>query len=672
MMITSLLSLFNAFVIDPKGTPQGVKQSEQELYLELLKHGVFVDPNIALLPSKDQYIIMKLLKDTRALSALELNSTLISQWNKVEGMSDVEFAIQQMAHYANIDFLLTTNSNQSLVIKPIDQANLESFKSEVSRMFVQIKAITPSELKTMIINLISSGVAIKPEHIPGLIDAVKLYGIKIDPAIIKNEQFAIVFCSRLNLVPDTAPRLLRTILYKASSEQGETYLELNNSKRSKSIIECASQSMLLSELVAFKNEHGIEPLASVFNRYKPLFLSMKQVDSTDPESESKQVATLVNQIRRKSKKHHKPMPKDPLAYASSLSKEELSNETFAKVVKNKTSFLLIRAINALELMKRRDKTERMVVYRLPHNVHYKHLKTEDTNINIKNVSLDTINERISIMKLELISRLQDKFKDSDVAVVLPKQASIALPTSTKRFVGSLPIYTSIEYQESDQPVIGVVWEHDIDIDLSAEVLGGISIGWNRNHRSESDVFFSGDMIRPNKYGFASELIKTSHNIASPLLFSAVLYTDDDSNSANDYKIFAGAYNKSDEKIIHDPSQLKSMMDISDIRMVTTAIAKNNSENIGILLPKSQDKPLRFALTSEIMPNHTNVADNNLQQMVIDDLSDKIESALKLDKTFIEAIGLNVIDDPSDVSSETTVLDFSLDVVSVGTFIDLLN
>lgn len=671
-MITSLLSLFNAFVIDPKETPQGVKKTEQELYLDLLKHGVFVDPNIALLSSKDQYIIMKLLKDTRALSALELNSTLISQWNKVEGMSDVEFAIQQMAHYANIDFILTKNSNQSLVIKPIDQDNLELFKSEVSRMFVQIKAITPNELEAMIINLISSGVAIKPEHIPGLIDAVKLYGIKIDPAIIKNEQFSVVFGSRLNLIPATATRLLRTILYKAASEQFETYLELNNSKRSKYFIERASQSMLLSELLAFKKEHGIEPLAVVFNRFKPLFLSMKHVDSTDPESESKQVATLVNQIRRKSKKHHKPMPKDPLAYASSLSKDELSNETFAKVVKNKTSFLLIRAINALELMKRRDKTERMVVYRLPHKVHYKHLKPEDTNINIKNVSLDTINERISIMKLELISRLQEKFKDSNVAVVLPKQANIALPTSTKRFVGSLPLYTSIEYQESDQPVIGVVWEHDIDIDLSAEVLDGVSIGWNRSHRSESDVFFSGDMIRPNKYGFASELIKTSHNISSPLLFSAVLFTDDGLTSANDYKIFAGAYNKSDENVIHNPSQLKSMMDISDIRMVTTAIAKNNSENIGILLPKSQDKPLRFALTSEIMPNHTNVADNNLQQMMIDDLSDKIDSALKLDKTFVEAIGLNVINDPSEVSPETVVLDFSLDVVSVNTFIDLLN
>ena len=669
-MITTLLSLFNAFVIDPKEIPQGVKRAEQELYLDLLKHGIFVDPNIALLPSKDQYIIMKLLKDTRSLSALEINSTLISQWNKVEGMSDVEFAIQQLAHYANIDFLLTKNSNQSLVIKPIDQTNIESFKSEVSRMFVQIKAITPAELETMIINLISSGVAIKPEHIPGLIDAVKLYGFKIDPAIIKNEQFAILFGSRLNLVPTTATRLLRTILYKAASEQDETYLELNNSKRSKYFIERASQAMLLSQLLAFKENHGIEPLAAVFNRFKPLFLSMKHVDETDPDS--KQVTTLVNQIRRKSKTHHKPMPKDPLAYASSLSKEELPNEKFSKVVKNKTSFLLIRTINALELMKRRNNTERVVVYRLPHNVHYKHLKPEDTNINIKNVSLDTINERISIMKLELISRLQDKFKESDVAVVLPKQATIALPASTKKFVGSLPIYTSIEYQESDQPIIGVVWEHNIDIDLSAEVLGGVSIGWNRNHRYESDVFFSGDMTRTNKHGFASELIKTSHNIASPILFSAVLYSDNYSTSTNDYKIFAGVYSKSDEKIIHDPRQLKSMMDISDIRMVTTAIAKNKSENIGILLPKTQDKPLRFGLTSEIMPNHTNVADNNLQQMIINDLSDKIDSALKLDKTFIEAIGLNVIEDPSDVSPDTTVLDFSLDVVSVDTFINLLN
>ena len=175
-----------------------------------------------------------------------------------------------------------------------------------------------------------------------------------------------------------------------------------------------------------------------------------------------------------------------------------------------------------------------------------------------------------------------------------------------------------------------------------------------------------------KHGFASELIKTSHNIASPILFSAVLYSDNYSTSTNDYKIFAGVYSKSDEKIIHDPRQLKSMMDISDIRMVTTAIAKNKSENIGILLPKTQDKPLRFGLTSEIMPNHTNVADNNLQQMIINDLSDKIDSALKLDKTFIEAIGLNVIEDPSDVSPDTTVLDFSLDVVSVDTFINLLN
>ena len=419
------------------------------------------------------------------------NKTFYEKWEDITSKTRFELLIDQLIHYATTygtDF----TAGQGYV--PNQAADVEiPYKS-----FKVIMPATDEEIYNRCIKMLQSGIALESEILNILIDYIvkedrySKYGLDIDT--IKNKEAVIMLMDITKNYGKDPFNMLRYFVFKAT---GKAML-IKDRRTIQTIKENASK-------VDFTHltEDECNILASIFYRFKPLFLAFKHTVNEESakvfqneafrKAASKLKATVVdkttnasviNHIRRLAVSAHKPFK--PGFWETIITEEKPLTDIADRLAKDSiTNFKKITLMQAI-LAKLQNASGKMYVIR-----NGKMWIREDA---------PKVSQNMNTYLMRVYGMLEDSIvnsiKDKACTVRYPKNVNLTVPTSEKNFIGNYPFGTSVDMGE-DHNVIGIYWRNEWgtrDFDLHMADINGHAYGWNSAYTSKDNkIIFSGDM-----------------------------------------------------------------------------------------------------------------------------------------------------------------------------------
>lgn len=391
-------------------------------------------------------------------------ATFHKSWEVIENTEQGKLWLEAIMHY------MTTYGFENLGIDANGYTYIPEELCEVPelRKFKVIGRITNSEAHCILEDILYHGnLGLKAQTIDDLLVISEDSGFELDINEIKNKEVKTLIAYKEHLIPSDTNDVIRLLNYVHT---GKTTLIKDNEHFTAywSHLLRDEEKDLLNMILTVREVQ----LAETFNRYKPLFISIRK------RGYKKQ----INRISKLSKKYHKPMKSvewltTRVINGKTLKESDLDSLELNDLVKiynslNYTSTVASESVeyknayvirNGKVFIKKSDK-----------------VFTASQTARIYN-ALETIKKAIS-------SRV-----DTDTYVVVPDNIELAFPTSEKSFIGDIPIYSQVTTKCAN--AVGISWNHD-DIDLSAILKDGQKIGWNSNYKTQDhDIMYSGDMTR---------------------------------------------------------------------------------------------------------------------------------------------------------------------------------
>ena len=409
-----------------------------------------------------------------------VNSTFYKTWEDVTSKTRFEIFIDQLLHYVTTygtGFAFDGNGyvpNET----PVGPVYVSLFKD-----YKVIMPCTAGDVYIRCMDMLTSGIAMKKDTIETVVDYVVEY-VKMtkllengvfDIDVVTNREALTLLCDKLGIAPNKKFDLLRYIMYKTT---GSTLIIKN-----KATINAITRSTTQFDFTTL-SEKQLIGLASIFYRFKPLFLAFKKKTnsgyyySTPITSRN---ASVINKIRRMAPKYHTPLPESVMTTMLSKAYDlSVIDETATQM----NTFQIIRLMNTI--VERVNHTDEKIMYVVRNGKMFVKDGKSYSDMTMYYVTV------LNILKNELVSRLSEKA----TYVKYPKNMVLACPTSEKNFVGDLPFGTYMDLQDSDS-FVGIYWREEWgthDFDLSVLDLDGNKIGWNSDYYSKNeDVVYSGDM-----------------------------------------------------------------------------------------------------------------------------------------------------------------------------------
>jgi hypothetical protein len=503
------LKLFNAVLS---------KDTKENAYIS--DYGFVIEPNA--MWAKDQ--ILNYYKKEN-LSGNDLNKSFHKSWEKIKNSSRLELLIEQIAHYMS-----TYGSNfQDEVYIPDEILNVPDLKLS----YKVIKAYSKEEMTNKCLSLLKSGIALTEETINDILTVLvdTLDYTFTGSEGIRNKEAIIKIADLYGVVPSDTMEFFRYIIYKST---GQSLLIKNKQMYS------AISNSNFNPAVQFNN-FGLEKLSQIFNRFKPLFMSYKNI-----------CPKTINKISKLSKKYHKPLVENPL---NKVSSRLLTNEDM-HWLNNATPFALFKALQVLHSIMNNQTS---FVYRIRNGKSW----TEENHVHLS----DIYKRNFDI----IVKYLKNKYDFSGKKIYIPKDVKYALPTSEKMYVGNIPTGTRFSGKKL---AVGVYWKNSWganDLDLSGMNIGG-KIGWNSSYnQNKGSLMYSGDITSaPNG---AVEYLYANNGLNSPTL---VLNNVFSGSETCDYKIIIGKGDKISKDYMMDPNNLFAEVKCKSIQKQTI---------LGIFIPK---------------------------------------------------------------------------------------
>jgi len=470
------IRLFKALPVEKK-----IKKKPTQVILEhTLKHGFIFSEEIYREYSNEELIKMlpQIIEEV-GLSQEQMNATFHKSWKKVKEAPMEQLIIEQMIHYlTTYGFEHLGIYNENTVYLPDEKLEMPDVDFSKIKLTL-IKGYNKEELKDKLKSL-GSGIALKGDTVKDFVAVAKFVELKgEDIEGLNNREVRTALYSELKIIPKDPTEFLRYVLYNISKK---TLLI-----KDKSTIEAFKnqEHNLLKQyyLSEYKKAYGLEPLAEVFYRYKPIFLAMKH----------KETANIINRIRKLADIHHKPMKADFLNNITAMKK--VDDSKLDKALKKSNMFRKARLLYTLNY---RVSDVDNIVYRIRNGKAW-----ADSLKDIKN---KTEMKRVyKIIENSLIEDLKKNVKGKTILVSEP--INYALPTTEKQFVGDIPSGSFVEVDKD--MIFGVHWnnlpDYRVDLDLSIINIEG-KIGWDGGYRNDGgSVLFSGDITDAPKPNGATEL-----------------------------------------------------------------------------------------------------------------------------------------------------------------------
>lgn len=453
--------------------------------------------------------------DNDKLSGKDLNKTFHKSWKKIQESSRFDLALYQILHY------ITTYGSDFNDEVYIPNELLEI--PDVQLKFKVIRGVSKGEIVQRCLDMIKSGIALEESTLDTIFNILEFYKYKFTSVEgIKNKEAVIRVCDKYSVFPLEPVAALRYIVYKAT---GTTTLIKNK----ETIEKLKGSDFDPTKIIKFVTE---EQMSTIFNRFKPLFLAMKNTKN----------AFLFNKLSKLSKKNHVPMVQNPLNLVTS---QKLYNKDM-KWVDNATIFSIFKAINAC---KSRIDGQEHFVYRIRNG------KSWTTDTKQSNIAVCDSNLKF------LLKHLKQRLDFSDKKFFIPAFVNYALPTSEKMFIGNIPTGTRFS---ADRMAVGVYWRNEWgarDIDLSGVNLQG-KVGWNASYSQSGRLMYSGDIT--SAPDGAVEYLYANGDYADTLVQSNVFSGSD----TCDYKIVIGAGDNIDRNYMMNPNKVMAEVACKSVQKQT--------------------------------------------------------------------------------------------------------
>lgn len=576
------LKLFNAVI---------AKESNHALFIS--EDGFVIEPMA--LWAKDQILDFYLREK---LNGNDLNKTFHKSWSKIKNSSRFELFIEQITHYMS-----TYGSDfKDEIYIPDEVLNIP----DVKLSYKVIKAYSKEEITLKCLSLLKAGMALKEETINDVLSVLvdELGYVFKGNEGIKNKEAIIKIADLYGILPTDIMEFFRYIIYRCT---GQSLLIKN-----KNMIE-AIKTTNYNPSAQF-NRFGLEKIATIFNRFKPLFLAMKPV-----------CGKTINKIAKLSKTLHKPLMANPLNVATS---RFLDNNDL-HWMDNATPYALFKVLSACYT---RMNGQDSFVYRIRNG---KSWAEEKESIGEFEVNFDFI-----------IRYLKGRFDLSEKKVFLPADIKFALPTSEKMFIGNIPTGTRFYGRKL---AVGVYWEDSWgarDLDLSGVNEMG-KVGWDGGYsQGEGDLMYSGD-ITSAPHG-AVEYLYANKELKYATIIQNNVFSGDDTCG---YKVIIGRGDKISRDYMMNPNNLFAEIKCNSVQKQTI---------LGIMTPKKEEQC--FVLLN-FGAGHVRVSSNSeTTGIATKALYQQWSKPFSFNK-LIKLLGANIVETKDEAD-----FDFSLDNLEKDSFI----
>lgn len=461
----STLNLFNAIQVAKKSSPKSRPPVKERLLLEeTIKEGFILDHNVAERADKK---LLKEISDVIGISGTKANSSFHKSWQVVKDTPQEALWIQAMIHYfTTYGFEEMGIYSESSIYIPAEKLEIPGITEGIK--LIVVKGLDADDLLKKILELAGSGIALSDETLKDLMAIIEEneYPSSIVKDV-KNKELRAKLYDFYNLAPEEPVEYLRYVLSKVF---GETLL-IKNKHLFDKIVE--SSTDLHRKTLDNLLKQAPSDLASIFLRFKPLFLAMKKV------SKNKK---FFNKLRKDAEEMHKPMEEDYL------------NTVTARLRNGKR-------VVKLDLQKALENVNVFRKIRLAYALKYRTIETDSIVYKVRNgkgyatdFSFDQHKQAETALKVVLDS-IGQSLKLIGQTIYIPENVNYALPATEKMFTGNFPTGSYVTVPED--MIVGIYWEnqkgHRIDLDMSTLSLEG-KVGWDSNYRTAmGDVMFSGDM-----------------------------------------------------------------------------------------------------------------------------------------------------------------------------------
>lgn len=544
--------------------------------------------------------IKSYIKDTK-LTGKQLNKTFHKSWKKIIESSREDLLIDQILHYCS-----TYGSNfEDEVYIPKEQLNVP----EDIRLFV-VDSLTEEQLREKCLNIIFSGVALEQETIKSLLNILKGVGYNLEYLLdCPNKEVMCTIADLYDLVPEKSEDVLRLAVYKAT---GNTLL----------IKDYATlEAIAVSE---YNPKELFEPLvismATIFNRFKPIFLAFKH-----------KCPRTVNRISKQSKKFHQPLVSNPMSVVTSQKIQ--SNDKHW--LYNATTPALYRALDAIS--KCQGRTAKM----------YKIRNGKAWVESVENKKYDQ--KLLSHNTLAILSELRARVTEKK-EVYIPDYVEYTVPVSEKMFVGNIPVGTRIM---ADRIAVGVYWENNWgvrDLDLSGLNING-KVGWNSMY-SKGGLHYSGD-------------VTTAPNGAVEYLYADYGYESDTLVVANE---FNGGDKYKYRVVVGEGDDVEYEYMMNPNKVLFTCDVETTDQQITLGLITAIDNKHVFAIMDSSTGSGRVSRDSEVNDLASVALKEDLLKSLTLSEVMVQ-LGHKVIRD-KELATEDTI-DLSPSKVSKDTILSLL-
>lgn len=584
------------------------KNPSKKLLEETIKRGFIFAPEVVANCS-DIIGLIKIVEEEIGLTGEQLNKSFHKSWAKIKDASIMQLVMEQIVHY------MTTYGFEELGIYDENSVYIPNEKLELPEELHEnfkltiIKGYTKKELKEKLLNLLSSGIALKEDTIKDVVEvanSVKLKEKEIKE--IRNKEVQMILYSSMGLFPEHPQEFVRFLIYKTLKQS-----LLIKSKALLGELKEADVSVIYPLLIKYEKKHNLKRLAEVFYRFKPIFLSFRNAGINKP---------IINKIRRLAKKNHKPMPEDYLNSITSKIKRDIKidKEELLKELKKVNTFRKIRLAYAL---KYRTQDADAILYKIRNGKGYA-TEWAFTNRAAAKKVLDIVLNSI----VEDVKKNVNKKK-----IYIPEFMNYTLPATEKQFTGDFPSGTYIDIK-SDM-IVGIYWNnvksHRIDLDLSLLSVDK-KIGWDSSYRTEEkDVLFSGDMTTAHKG--ASELFYMKRQAKNPYLMSLNYYNHNPSIEVP-FKIIVAK-----EKLTK--MEMNYMVDINNVLSIAKTKTNKKQTILGLIVPTTTGNRFYFSETS--IGNGITASNSDFMSNTRKYLINFYTNTIKL-KSILEKAGAKIVKD----------------------------
>lgn len=633
--VRACLNLFKAAPnLENEKFPEYVLDNEKNL-----ANGFFItDEAFKVCPCLADENFFPFLKDKFGYDIFELNQGFYKSFGTVASSTPQKLLINKLLHYMSTYGMESLGIfDRELVYLPNDALELPEDAKPIK--IAVISAIGNDEIKARAVKMIQSGAALSNETINDLVAVISFLNIELNVDDVPNKELAIRLCELLNILPADPVQFLRYMIYIAT---GSTLLIKDAETIDALKYSAANLDKDFSKYIA---DNGLEKLASVFYRFKPLWLAFKP--------HSKYMRTTINKIRRLADCCHKPVkPKllETLTAAQEINLDELKRE-LAKV----TTFKKISLANAIIY---RQAAPDSIIYNIRNGKAF----VEEYSGGLKFDAQKILDAIIDSIVEDVAENVRGK------KIYIPERFNYAAPVSEKRFIGNIPYGSSYTFA-SNSVVAGVHWfnlvagkdEVRVDLDLHLNSTK-VDIGWDNDfgdenfiNAKEHKIIFSGDMTdAPIARGGATEAYFIGESLTDDML---MINLNDYNHSWHDkpvpFKLILADVNQ--ERV-----DMKYLLAAHEIAFCVPGEIDSGEMFLGFL-NSDELGAKKFYFCSRSMGDRIVSRSNNLTAQIISAMRTTFESFLSL-KTILARAGaiLEEVDrddcdinlDPAEVTKDT--------------------